>query len=93
MDLEEAYTRPGMERFKQGLVVRLLPDPQASAAGRGGEYPACRPATNFKASTFADAAHNMLLRGAGSRHRRGDDGWPGRAGETKSVRFDVCPTR
>jgi hypothetical protein len=64
MDLEEAYTNAQVwERFKPGLVSLCSPDPQAF---RPPEEPAnflhVGLPTNFKAATFADDAHNWLLR-------------------------------
>jgi len=64
MDLEEAYTNAQVwERFKPGLVTLCSPDPQAF---RPPEEPAnvlqVGLPTNFKAATFADDAHNALLR-------------------------------
>src|SRR4029077_5114683 len=64
MDLEEAYTNAQVwERFKPGLVTLCSPDPQAF---RPREEPAnvlhVGLPTNFKAATFADEAHNRLLR-------------------------------
>jgi hypothetical protein len=64
MDLEEAYTNAQVwERFKPGLVTLCSPDPQAF---RPPEEPAnvlqVGLPTNFKAATFADDAHNSLLR-------------------------------
>ncbi|HAO41030.1 MAG TPA: hypothetical protein DCR53_10755 [Afipia sp.] len=64
MDLEEAYTNAQVwERFEPGLVTLCSPDPQAF---RPPEEPAnvlhVGLPTNFKAATFADDAHNKLLR-------------------------------
>ena len=64
MDLEEAYTNAQVwERFKPGVVTLCSPDPQAF---RPPEEPAnvlqVGLPTNFKAATFADDAHNSLLR-------------------------------
>jgi hypothetical protein len=64
MDLKEAYTNAQVwERFKPGLVTLCSPDPQAF---RPPEEPAnvlqVGLPTNFKAATFADDAHNSLLR-------------------------------
>ncbi len=64
MDLEEAYTNAQVwERFKPGLVSLCSPDPQAF---RPPEEPAnvlhVGLPTNFKAATFSDAEHNLLLR-------------------------------
>ena len=64
MELEEAYTNPQVwERFKPGLVTLCSPDPQAFRPPE--EAPNVLHvglSTNFKAATFADAAHNHLLR-------------------------------
>ncbi|HKP25419.1 MAG TPA: hypothetical protein VJV39_16245 [Dongiaceae bacterium] len=64
MALEEAYTNAQVwERFKPGLVSLCSPDPQAF---RPPDEPAnvlhVGLPTNFKAATFADEAHNRLLR-------------------------------
>jgi len=64
MDLEEAYTNAQVwERFKPSLVSLCSPDPQAF---RPPEEPAnvlhVGLPTNFKAATFADDAHNNILR-------------------------------
>jgi hypothetical protein len=64
MDLEEAYTNAQVwERFKPSLVSLCSPDPQAF---RPPEEPAnvlhVGLPTNFKAATFADDAHNKILR-------------------------------
>ena len=64
MDLEEAYTNAQVwERLEPGLVTLCSPDPQAF---RPPEEPAnvlhVGLPTNFKAATFADDAHNKLLR-------------------------------
>ncbi len=64
MDLEEAYTNAQVwERFEPGLVTLCSPDPQAF---RPPEEKAnvlfVGLPTNFKAATFADEAHNKLLR-------------------------------
>lgn len=64
MDLEEAYTNAQVwERFEPGLVTLCSPDPQAF---RPPEEPAnvlhVGLPTNFKAATFANEAHNKLLR-------------------------------
>src|SRR3984957_6584538 len=64
MDLEEAYTNAQVwERFKPGVVTLCSPDPQAC---RPPEEPAnvlqVGLPTNFKTATFADDAHNSLLR-------------------------------
>jgi len=64
MELEEAYTNAQVwERFRPGLVSLSSPDPQAF---RLPEEPPnvlhVGLPTNFKAATFADEAHNRLLR-------------------------------
>lgn len=64
MDLEDAYTNAGVwDRFEPGLVSLCSPDPQAF---RPPEEEAnvlhVGLPTNFKAATFADEAHNRLLR-------------------------------
>lgn len=64
MDLEEAYTNAKVwERFEPGLISLCSPDPQAF---RPPEETAnvlhVGLPTNFKAATFADEAHNALLR-------------------------------
>jgi hypothetical protein len=64
MDLEDAYTNAGVwDRFEPGLVSLCSPDPQAF---RPPEEEAnvlhVGLPTNFKAATFADEAHNQLLR-------------------------------
>src|SRR6201992_336331 len=64
MDLEEAYTNALVwERFKPGLVSLCSPDPQAFRPPE--EAPNVLHVglpTHFKASAFADEAHNRLLR-------------------------------
>src|SRR5471030_896142 len=64
MELEEAYTNSLVwERFRPGLVSLSSPDPQAFRLPE--EAPNVLHVglpTNFKASTFADEAHNRLLR-------------------------------
>jgi hypothetical protein len=64
MELEEAYTNAQVwERFDPGLMSLCSPDPQAF---RPPDEPAnvlhVGLPTNFKAATFADEAHNVLLR-------------------------------
>ena len=64
MELDEAYTNAQVwERFEPGLVSLCSPDPQAF---RPAEEPAnvlhVGLPTNFKAATFADEKHNVLLR-------------------------------
>jgi hypothetical protein len=65
MDLEEAYTNAQVwERFKPGLVSLCSPDPQAfRPPEESANVLHVGLATNFKAATFADEAHNKLLRG------------------------------
>src|SRR6185437_5620332 len=64
MDLEEAYTNAQIwQRFKPGLMSLCSPDPQAFRPPE--EAPNVLHVglpTNFKAATFADDAHNRLLR-------------------------------
>ncbi|HJT14709.1 MAG TPA: hypothetical protein VJ790_18950 [Dongiaceae bacterium] len=64
MQLEEAYTNAQVwERFKPGLMSLCSPDPQAFRPPE--EAPNVLHVglpTNFKAATFADEAHNRLLR-------------------------------
>ena len=64
MQLEEAYTNAAVwDRFEPGLVSLCSPDPQAF---RPPEEPAnvlhVGLPTNFKAASFADEKHNLLLR-------------------------------
>lgn len=64
MDLEEAYTNAQVwERFEPGLVTLCSPDPQAfrPPEDKANVLFVGLP-TNFKAATFADEAHNKLLR-------------------------------
>lgn len=64
MELEEAYTNAQIwQRFKPGLMSLCSPDPQAFRPPE--EAPNVLHVglpTNFKAATFADEAHNRLLR-------------------------------
>jgi hypothetical protein len=64
MDLEEAYTNAQVwERFKPGLMSLCSPDPQAfRPPEEAANILHVGLPTNFKASTFADEAHNLLLR-------------------------------
>jgi len=64
MDLEEAYTNAQVwERFKPGLVTLCSPDPQAfRPPEEAANVLHVGLPTNFKASIFADEAHNRLLR-------------------------------
>jgi hypothetical protein len=64
MDLEEAYTNAQVwERFKPGLVSLCSPDPQAfRPPEEAANVLHVGLPTNFKAATFADEAHNKLLR-------------------------------
>jgi len=64
MDLEEAYTNAQVwERFKPGLMSLCSPDPQAfRPPEEAANVLHVGLPTNFKASTFADEAHNLLLR-------------------------------
>jgi hypothetical protein len=65
MDLEEAYTNAQVwERFRPGLVSLCSPDPQAfRPPEEAANVLHVGLATNFKAATFADEAHNKILRG------------------------------
>src|SRR5436309_7689173 len=64
MDLEEAYTNALVwERFTPGLVTLCSPDPQAfRPPEEAANVLHVGLPTNFKAATFADDAHNRLLR-------------------------------
>src|SRR6478735_962944 len=64
MDLEEAYTNASVwERFTPGLVTLCSPDPQAfRPPEEAANVLHVGLPTNFKASVFADEAHNKVLR-------------------------------
>ncbi|SFL61849.1 ketopantoate reductase family protein [Methylobacterium pseudosasicola] len=64
MDLEDAYTNAGVwDRFEPGLVSLCSPDPQAfRPPDEEANVLHVGLPTNFKAATFADEAHNRLLR-------------------------------
>src|SRR5437762_3321058 len=64
MDLEEAYTNARVwERFKPGLVSLCSPDPQAfRPPEEAANVLHVGLPTNFKAASFADEKHNLLLR-------------------------------
>lgn len=64
MKLEEAYTNAQVwERFDPGLVTLCSPDPQAfRPPEEAANVLHVGLPTNFKASAFADPAHNKLLR-------------------------------
>ena len=64
MDLEDAYTNAGVwDRFEPGLVSLCSPDPQAfRPPEEGANVLHVGLPTNFKAATFADEAHNRMLR-------------------------------
>jgi hypothetical protein len=64
MNLEEAYTNAQVwERFEPGLVTLCSPDPQAfRPPEEAANVLHVGLPTNFKASAFADPAHNKLLR-------------------------------
>src|SRR6201994_5028733 len=64
MDLEEAYTNAQVwERFKPELVTLCSPDPQAfRPPEEAANVLHVGLPTNFKAATFADEAHNKVLR-------------------------------
>ncbi len=61
---EDAYTNAGVwDRFEPGLVSLCSPDPQAfRPPEEGANVLHVGLPTNFKAATFADEAHNRLLR-------------------------------
>jgi len=64
MELEEAYTNAQVwQRFKPGLVSLCSPDPQAfRPPEEAANVLHVGLPTNFKAATFADETHNVLLR-------------------------------
>jgi Ketopantoate reductase PanE/ApbA len=64
MALEEAYTNALVwERFKPGLITLCSPDPQAfRPPEEAANVLHVGLPTNFKSATFADEAHNALLR-------------------------------
>ncbi|WP_119460075.1 2-dehydropantoate 2-reductase N-terminal domain-containing protein [Rhodospirillaceae bacterium SYSU D60014] len=64
MELEEAYTNAQVwERFEPGLMSLCSPDPQAfRPPEEAANVLHVGLPTNFKAATFADEAHNSLLR-------------------------------
>ena len=64
MDLEEAYTNAAVwERFEPGLVSLCSPDPQAfRPPEEAANVLHVGLPTNFKAASFADEKHNLLLR-------------------------------
>jgi hypothetical protein len=64
MELEEAYTNAQVwERFEPGLVSLCSPDPQAfRPPEEAANVLHVGLPTNFKAATFADEAHDALLR-------------------------------
>ena len=64
MELEEAYTNAQVwQRFKPGLVSLCSPDPQAfRPLEEAANVLHVGLPTNFKAATFADETHNVLLR-------------------------------
>jgi hypothetical protein len=64
MELEEAYTNAQVwERFEPGLLSLCSPDPQAfRPADEATNVLHVGLPTNFKAATFADETHNLLLR-------------------------------
>ena len=64
MELEDAYTNAGVwDRFEPGLMSLCSPDPQAfRPPEEGANVLHVGLPTNFKAATFADEAHNRLLR-------------------------------
>ena len=64
MDLRDAYTNAGVwDRFEPRLMSLCSPDPQAfRPPDEGANVLHVGLPTNFKAATFADAAHDRLLR-------------------------------
>ena len=64
MELEEAYTNAAVwERFEPGLVSLCSPDPQAfRPPEEAANVLHVGLPTNFKAASFADEKHNLLLR-------------------------------
>ena len=93
MDLEEAYTNAQVwERFKPGLVSLCSPDPQAfRPPEEAANVLHVGLPTNFKASAFADEQAQQGASRAGSGHRCGEAGWPGRSGEAQGVRSLFVP--
>ena len=91
MDLEEAYTNAQVwQRFKPGLVSLCSPDPQAFRPPEdAANVLHVGLATNFKAATFADEAHNALIRELETDVDAVKLDGPGRAGEAQGVRFAV----
>ena len=64
MELEEAYTNAAVwERFEPGLMSLCSPDPQAfRPPEEAANVLHVGLPTNFKAASFADEKHNLLLR-------------------------------
>ena len=64
VDLTACYTAPGVwQAFAPGLVSLCSPDPQAfRPPEEGANVLHVGLPTNFKAATFADEAHNTMLR-------------------------------
>ncbi len=64
MDLERAYTNAAVwDRFEPGLVSLCSPDPQAfRPPEEAANVLHVGLPTNFKAASFADEKHNVLLR-------------------------------
>jgi hypothetical protein len=64
IELEDAYTNAQVwQRFKPGLVSLCSPDPQAfRPPEEAANVLHVGLPTNFKAATFADETHNVLLR-------------------------------
>ena len=64
MELEEAYTNAAVwERFEPGLMSLCSPDPQAfRPPEEAANVLHVGLPTNFKAASFADKKHNLLLR-------------------------------
>ena len=64
MELEKAYTNAAVwDRFEPGLVSLCSPDPQAfRPPEEAANVLHVGLPTNFKAASFADEKHNLLLR-------------------------------
>jgi hypothetical protein len=64
MDLEKAYTNAAVwDRFEPGLMSLCSPDPQAfRPPEEAANVLHVGLPTNFKAASFADEKHNLLLR-------------------------------
>ncbi len=94
MELERAYTNAAVwDRFEPGLVSLCSPDPQAfRPPEEAANVLHVGLPTNFKAASFADEKHNLLLRqleaDIDAVRLDGQDV----PGEAQGVRFDVRPS-